>query len=69
MSRDATERFDRHSLCQSAPVVALWPGADASHLAAGDRLAFDSLSAALADLFGNHDLSVTAILAKHQVSC
>lgn len=68
MSRDATERFDRHSLCQSAPVVALWPGADASHLAAGDRLAFDSLSAALADLFGNHDLSVTAILAKHQVS-
>lgn len=67
MSEHSLERFDRRTLSLEAPLIEFWPSADPTHLQHDEQVAFHRLSQAVAELFGQPDIPVAHILAKHSV--
>jgi hypothetical protein len=67
MSEHSLERFDRRTLSLEAPLIEFWPSADPTHLPDDEQDAFHRLSQAVAELFGQPDIPVAHILAKHSV--
>ncbi len=68
MNTHTPERFDRRALSIEAPLIEFWPSADPTHLPGDEQDAFNRLCLAVADLFGQPDTPVTAILEKHCVN-
>lgn len=68
MSLHGTERFDRRALSLEAPLIDFWPSADPTHLSEDEQDAFYRLSQAVAELFGQPDTPVAAILAQYGVA-